>query len=150
MEKAVFAAGCFWGVEVAFRKIPGVAEVVVGYAGGHMEKPTYESVCTGGTGHAESVEVTFDPEVLPYRQLVDQFWGLHDPTTRNRQGADIGSQYRSAIFPLNETQQAEAQASREAAQPNFATPIVTEISLGKTFWLGEERHQRFLEKRGRA
>ncbi len=150
MEKAVFAAGCFWGVEVAFRKIPGVKDVVVGYTGGKMEKPTYESVCTAATGHAESVEVTFDPAELSYRQLVDKFWDLHDPTTKNRQGPDIGSQYRSAIFPLNEAQQAEAEASREAAQPRFAAPIVTEISLGKPFWLGEERHQRFLEKRGRA
>jgi len=150
MEKALFAAGSFWNAEVAFRRIPGVTDVVVGYAGGMMEKPTYESVCTGGTGHAETVEVTFDPAQISYRQLVDKFWDLHDPTTKNRQGDDVGSQYRSALFPLTPEQEAEATASRDEAQKRFEQPIVTQIAPGKPFWRGEDRHQRLLERRGKA
>ncbi len=147
-EKATFGAGCFWGVEAAFREIPGVVDAAVGYEGGTLENPTYHDVCTDRTGHAEVVEVTFDPAKVSYRTLVDHFWKLHNPTTRNRQGPDVGTQYRSAIFFHSPEQEAEAQASKEAAQPNFKSPIVTEIEPAQTFYRAEDYHQQYLAKRG--
>ena len=147
-EKATFGAGCFWGVEAAFREIPGVVDAAVGYEGGNLENPTYHDVCTDRTGHAEVVEVTFDPSKVAYKTLVDHFWKLHNPTTRNRQGPDVGSQYRSAIFFHSPEQEAEAKASKEAAQPNFKSPIVTEIVPAQTFYRAEDYHQQYLAKRG--
>ncbi|HMD02140.1 MAG TPA: peptide-methionine (S)-S-oxide reductase MsrA [Candidatus Baltobacteraceae bacterium] len=149
MEKATFAAGCFWGVESDFRAIPGVVDVVVGYIGGQTEHPTYEEVCSHGTGHAEAVEVTFDPAVVSYERLLDAFWGLHDPTTINRQGPDVGTQYRSAIFYHNESQRSAAEASKAAlaASGRYSRPIVTEIVAAPRFWPAEDYHQRYLEKR---
>jgi peptide-methionine (S)-S-oxide reductase len=149
-EKATFAAGCFWGVEVEFRNIPGVKSAIVGYTGGHKERPTYQEVCTGTTGHAEAVEVEFDPEQVGYEQLVDRFWELHDPTQVNRQGPDFGTQYRTAIFTHSPEQAAAATASKQRAQARFSQPIATEITEASTFWSGEEYHQRYLEKRGLA
>ena len=149
-EKATFAAGCFWGVEVAFRNVPGVISARVGYTGGATERPTYEEVCTGRTGHAEAVEVEFDPEKVSYEQLVDRFWELHDPTQVNRQGPDFGTQYRTAIFTHSPEQAETAAASKERAQARFSQPIATEITEASTFWPGEEYHQRYLEKRGLA
>ena len=149
-EKATFAAGCFWGVEVEFRNIPGVLSAIVGYTGGHKESPTYQEVCTGTTGHAEAVEVEFDPETVSYEQLVDRFWELHDPTQVNRQGPDFGTQYRTAIFTHSPGQAEVAAASKERAQARFSQPIATEITEASTFWPGEEYHQRYLEKRGLA
>jgi peptide-methionine (S)-S-oxide reductase len=149
-EKATFAAGCFWGVESDFRKLPGVIDAVSGYTGGTLENPTYRDVCSDRTGHAEAVEVTFDPSRLGYEQLVDHFWTIHDPTTPNRQGPDFGSQYRSAIFTHSADQAALAQASRDRAQANFRRPIVTEIVPATTFYPAEDYHQRYLEKQGVA
>jgi peptide-methionine (S)-S-oxide reductase len=149
-ETATFAAGCFWGVEVDFRNTPGVTAARVGYAGGTTESPTYEQVCSGGTGHAEAVEVTFDPSEVSYAELVDKFWELHDPTQVNRQGWDVGTQYRSAIF-THSPQQAEAAAESKArAQARFSQPIATEIADAPTFWPAEEYHQQYLVKNGRA
>ena len=147
-ELATFAAGCFWGVESSLRRLPGVIDVVVGYAGGSKENPTYEEVCSGRTGHAEAAQVTFDPSVVSYPQLLDAFWQLHDPTTLNRQGPDFGTQYRSAIFTHSEVQSMEAKASMEAAQSQFRQPIVTQIEPAGTFWPAEEYHQRYFEKKG--
>ncbi len=149
-ERATFAAGCFWGVEVEFRNIPGVKRAIVGYTGGHKESPTYQEVCTGTTGHAEAVDVEFDPEKVSYEQLLDRFWELHDPTQVNRQGPDFGTQYRTAIFTHSPEQAESATASKERAQARFSQPIATEIVEGSTFWPGEEYHQRYLEKRGLA
>jgi peptide-methionine (S)-S-oxide reductase len=149
-EKATFGAGCFWQVEVEFRNTPGVLDAVVGYAGGAMENPSYEQVCTDRTGHAEVVEVTFDPERVSYEQLLETFWSLHDPTQVNRQGPDVGSQYRSAIFFHTPEQEQVALASREQAQSRFQRPIVTEITPAQTFYPAEDYHQRYLEKRGLA
>ena len=151
-EKATFAAGCFWGVESAFRQVPGVIDAVSGYSGGTKEEPTYEDVCTGATGHAESVEVEFDPAKVSYGQLLDVFWENHDPTTRNRQGPDVGTQYRSAVFFHDEAQRKEAEASKERLEKSgrYRRPIVTEIAPAQTFWRAEEYHQRYLEKRGLA
>ena len=152
-ETATFAAGCFWGIEAAFRAVPGVVDTQVGYTGGHTENPTYEQVCTDTTGHAEAVQVTFDPAKVTYEQLLDVFWNTHNPTTPNRQGPDVGSQYRSAIFTHGPEQEAAARASKErlAASGKFGqTPIVTEIVPAPTFWPAEEYHQRYLEKRGQA
>lgn len=147
-EVATFAAGCFWGVESSLRRLPGVLDVVVGYIGGAKENPGYEEVCSGRTGHAEAAQVTFDPSVVSYPQLLDAFWQLHDPTTMNRQGPDRGTQYRSAIFTHSEVQSMEAKASMEAAQPQFRDPIVTQIEPAGAFWPAEEYHQRYFEKQG--
>ena len=146
MEKATFGAGCFWGVEEAFRKVEGVVDVVVGYAGGHTENPTYGDVCSGTTGHAEVAEVEYDPSKVSYEKLLEVFWENHDPTTPNRQGPDVGTQYRSAIFFHNPEQEAAARASKEEAQTRFKDPIVTEITSGSEFYRAEEYHQRYFEK----
>jgi peptide-methionine (S)-S-oxide reductase len=150
IETAAFGAGCFWQVEVEFRNTPGVVDAVVGYMGGELEDPSYEDVCTDTTGHAEVVEVKFDPDEVSYDQLLDVFWGLHDPTQLNRQGPDVGTQYRSAIFVYSDEQRQAAEASRDAAQSRFPRPIVTTIEPASTFWRAEEYHQRYLEKRGLA
>jgi peptide-methionine (S)-S-oxide reductase len=150
-ETATFGAGCFWGVEALFRRLEGVRETAVGYLGGTMENPTYEDVCSGRTGHAEVVQVEFDPAVVPYEELLEVFWKNHDPTTRNRQGPDVGSQYRSAVFYHSPEQQRAAQAAKEnlAATGRYAREIVTEITPASTFFRAEEYHQRYLEKQGR-
>ncbi|MGI9510333.1 MAG: peptide-methionine (S)-S-oxide reductase MsrA [Geminicoccaceae bacterium] len=152
MEKATFAAGCFWGVEAEFRKMPGVLSTTVGYAGGAVENPSYEMVCTGKTGHAEVVEIDYDPDKVGYDQLLDVFWASHDPSQLNRQGPDIGTQYRSAIFIHNAEQEEEAKASlaRLEASGIHKAAIVTEITPASTFWKAEEYHQQYLEKRGLA
>jgi len=150
MEKATFGAGCFWQVEAEFRSVPGVVSTAVGYAGGTAEGPSYEQVCTGRTGHAEVVEVEYDPARVSYDDLLGRFWSIHDPTTKNRQGWDIGSQYRSAVFFHSPEQEAGGIASREQAQNGRRRKIVTEITPASTFWRAEEYHQRYLEKQGRA
>ncbi len=152
MDKATFAAGCFWGVEAAFRQIEGVASTTVGYTGGHLPNATYEDVCSGRTGHAEAVLVEFDPAAVSYERLLEVFWQEHNPTTLNRQGPDIGSQYRSAIFYHSPEQQAAAEASkaRLAASGRYSRPIVTEITAAGPFCRAEEYHQQYLEKRGLA
>jgi peptide-methionine (S)-S-oxide reductase len=149
-EQATFAAGCFWGVEGDFRQIPGVITTTVGYTGGRTEHPSYEDVCSHTTGHAEAVLVEFDPAQVSYDQLLDAFWQLHDPTQLNRQGPDVGDQYRSAIFFHSPEQEAKAKASKEAAQARFKRPIVTEITPAPVFWPAEEYHQQYLQKRGLA
>lgn len=150
--KATFAAGCFWGVEAAFRKLEGVSATRVGYVGGSLKAPTYMDVCSDTTGHAEAVEVEFDPSAISYDDLLEAFWNSHDPTTRNRQGPDVGSQYRSAIFFHSPQQQTAATESRERleAEGRFAAPVVTEITPVSTFWEAEGYHQQYLEKRGLA
>lgn len=152
MEKATFGAGCFWGVEVAFRQVPGVADAAVGYEGGKLDNPTYEEVCTDTTGHAEVVEVTFDPAQVTYDALLKVFFENHDPTTLNRQGPDVGKQYRSVIFYHSPEQKAAAEAFKQrlADAGAFRRPIVTAIEPAQTFWRAEEYHQRYLEKHGRA
>jgi peptide-methionine (S)-S-oxide reductase len=152
MAKAIFGAGCFWGVEAAFRQIEGVLGAAVGYSGGRQENPTYESVCSGRTGHAEVVEVEYDPSKVSFEQLLDVFWDNHDPTTLNRQGPDVGEQYRSAIFFLTPEQEAAAVASRESREKSgrYKRPIVTEIKPASAFYRAEEYHQRYLEKHGLA
>jgi peptide-methionine (S)-S-oxide reductase len=152
MEKATFAAGCFWGVEETFRQVRGVASTRVGYSGGSVPNPTYEQVCTDRTGHAETVEVEFDPAQVPYADLLRVFWEMHDPTTPNRQGPDVGSQYRSAVFFHTPEQEAAALASRQELERagRFRKPIVTEIVPAGTFYPAEEYHQRYLAKRGLA
>jgi peptide-methionine (S)-S-oxide reductase len=150
MEKATFAAGCFWGVEAAFRNIKGVTDTAVGYMGGTLNNPTYEDVCTDETGHAEVLQVEFDPAVVSYEQLLDTFWQIHNPTTLNRQGPDVGTQYRSAIFFHSPAQEAQALKSKEKAQARFARPIVTQIVPAQIFWRAEEYHQRYHEKHGGA
>jgi peptide-methionine (S)-S-oxide reductase len=149
MDKAIFAAGCFWGVEADFRKVPGVKATAVGYSGGTTENPSYEQVCSGRTGHAEVVGVEYDPDEVSYEQLLDVFWASHDPTTLNRQGPDLGTQYRSAIYPLTPEQEATATASLEKleASGRFRSPIVTEITKAGPFYLAEDYHQQYLEKR---
>jgi peptide-methionine (S)-S-oxide reductase len=149
-QRATFAAGCFWGVEAAFREIEGVVRTTVGYTGGHTANPTYEQVSSHATGHAEAVEVWFDPATVTYERLLETFWGIHDPTTRDRQGWDIGNQYRSAIFFHDAGQEEHAIASRDAAQQSLTKPIVTEISPAAEFYAAEEYHQRYFEKSGRA
>jgi peptide-methionine (S)-S-oxide reductase len=148
MEKATFAAGCFWGVEAAFRQIEGVTDAQVGYTGGTLSNPTYRDVCTDSTGHAEAIEVTFDPERVTYEELLDAFWTMHDATTLNRQGPDVGAQYRSAIFFHTPEQESAARASKERAQARFRRPIVTEITPASRFYRAEEYHQRYFEKHG--
>ncbi len=150
MEKATFGAGCFWGVEAEFRKIPGVTRTTVGYSGGTSPNPTYEDVCTHRTGHAEVVQVEFDPSLVSYDALLKVFWENHDPTTLNRQGPDIGTQYRSVIFFDDAKQEAAAKASKEEVQRQSRKPIVTEITPASQFYPAEEYHQRYLEKRGVA
>ena len=150
MEKATFGAGCFWGVEATFRQIPGVTDTAAGYLGGTLANPTYQDVCTDQTGHAEVVQVTFDPAKVSYEQLLNVFWEMHDPTTLNRQGPDIGTQYRSAIFFHSPEQQAIARKSKAEVEASgkFKRPIVTEITPASTFYRAEEYHQKYLEKRG--
>jgi len=149
-EIATFAAGCFWGIEVAFGKIPGVLETAVGYSNGHTENPTYKDVCTDETGHAEVVQVKFDPAKVSYAQLLDAFWTIHDPTQVNRQGPDSGTQYRTAIFTHSPEQEAIAKKARAAIESSgkFKRPIATEISPAGTFYKAEDYHQKYLEKRG--
>ncbi len=149
-ERATFAAGCFWGVEAAFRQIRGVLQTAVGFTGGHVPNPTYERVCRHRTGHAEAVEVWFDPDQVSYGQLLETFWRIHNPTTRNRQGWDFGSQYRSAIFYHGADQQELAIASLEVEQHSLRRQIVTQITPASAFYRAEEYHQRYLEKHGRA
>jgi len=153
LEKATFGAGCFWGVEVAFAAIPGVTATAVGYEGGKHDQPTYKDVCTNETGHAEVVEIDFDPEKVAYEQLLDAFFELHDPTTLNRQGPDWGTQYRSVIFFHSPEQEAQARAKIEqltAAGRFKPKRIVTQVVPAETFWRAEDYHQRYLEKRGLA
>jgi peptide-methionine (S)-S-oxide reductase len=150
IETAAFGAGCFWQVEVELRNTPGVVDAPVGYMGGNVENPTYEQVCTDRTGHAEAVEVKFDPDEISYDELLDKFWSLHDPTQLNRQGPDVGSQYRSAIFVTSDEQRAAAEASRERAQERYDRPIATTVEPFTHFWPAEDYHQRYLEKRGLA
>jgi len=149
-ETATFGAGCFWGIEAAFRKVPGVLDAAVGYSGGHTQNPTYREVCTDTTGHAEVVQVTFDPAKVSYEQLLDVFWTVHDPTQVNRQGPDYGKQYRTAIFFHSPEQEAAAKKSKATleASRKLRRPIATEITPAGTFWRAEEYHQRYLEKRG--
>jgi methionine-S-sulfoxide reductase len=149
-KKATFGAGCFWGVEAAFRRLDGVSSTRVGYAGGHAQKPTYQEVCTSGTGHAEVVEVTYDETTIPYEALLATFWAEHDPTQLNRQGPDIGDQYRSVIFVHDEAQRAAAEDSRNRVQKRISRPVVTQIEDALPFWEAEDYHQQYLEKRGLA
>ncbi|HEX6576628.1 MAG TPA: peptide-methionine (S)-S-oxide reductase MsrA [Gemmatimonadaceae bacterium] len=148
--KATFGAGCFWGVEASYRRIPGVVSTAVGYLGGTMENPTYHDVCSGRTGHAEVVEVTYDPERVTYDDLLTVFWENHDPTTLNRQGPDIGTQYRSAIFYHDDEQKEAAIKSKEERDRSgrYRRPIVTEITPSTEFYMAEDYHQQYLEKRG--
>jgi peptide-methionine (S)-S-oxide reductase len=152
MAKATFAAGCFWGVEATFRQLPGVISTRVGYIGGKTANPTYKEVCTDATGHAEAVEVEYDPAKISYAKLLDVFWENHDPTQLNRQGPDWGTQYRSAIFFHTPEQEAEAKASKQALENSgrFGKPIVTQIVAAPTFYEAEDYHQQYLEKRGLA
>jgi peptide-methionine (S)-S-oxide reductase len=149
-KKATFGAGCFWGVEAAFRQLDGVTATRVGYSGGHTENPTYEDVCSHATGHAEVVEVTYDPDKISYEQLLEVFWGKHDPTQLNRQGWDIGDNYRSAIFFEDDEQREAALKSKEEEQKSWRAPIVTQIEPAQPFYEAEDYHQQYLEKRGRS
>lgn len=147
---ATFGAGCFWGVEAAFRQIEGVEDAVSGYMGGHLDNPSYQDICTDTTGHAEVVQVDYDPDKTSYEDLLEVFWSNHNPTTLNRQGPDAGTQYRSAIFFHTEEQREAAERSRDEVEASgrFSDPIVTEIASAQTFWRAEEYHQRYLERRG--
>jgi peptide-methionine (S)-S-oxide reductase len=151
-ETATFGAGCFWGVESTFRSIKGVTDAAVGYAGGKTENPTYDDVCTDETGHAEVVQVEFDPTAVSYEKLLDVFWSNHNPTTLNRQGPDVGRQYRSVIFYHSPEQRAIAESSKGALEKSgkFRSPVVTQIEPAPKFYRAEEYHQRYLEKRGRS
>ncbi|GAA5261612.1 peptide-methionine (S)-S-oxide reductase MsrA [Methanocalculus sp. MC3] len=151
-EIATFAAGCFWGVEAAFADLAGVISTRVGYTGGNTDNPTYEEVCSGRTGHAEAVEVTYDQALVPYDHLLIRFWSIHDPTTKDRQGPDIGSQYRSAIFTHSKEQEEKAHSSRERMDRSgrFGRPIVTEILPAAHFWPAEEYHQKYFRKHGHS
>ena len=149
-QTATFAAGCFWGVEAAFRQVPGVLDAVSGYIGGTTENPSYRQVCDHTTGHAEAVEVVYDSNLVSYDRLLDVFWQIHDPTQVNRQGPDVGDQYRSAIFTHGAQQQEAALASRDREQTRLAKPIVTQIVAAPKFWPAEEYHQRYFEKNGGA
>ena len=150
MEKATFGAGCFWGVEATYRNTKGVLSTAVGYSGGHLPNATYKDVCSGKTGHAEVVDIEFDPSQVSYEDLLNVFWENHDPTTLNRQGPDVGSQYRSAIFFHSPEQEVIAKASKEKAQSRFKNKIVTEITPASAFCRAEDYHQQYLEKRGLA
>lgn len=152
LERALFAAGCFWNIEEAFRHLPGVKATAVGYAGGTVENPTYEQVCTGKTGHAESVQVEYDPAEISYEELLRAFWESHDPTQLNRQGPDVGPQYRSAIFTHTPEQAQRARVSKDALERSrkFSAPIATQIVPATNFTRAEEYHQQYLEKRGCA
>jgi peptide-methionine (S)-S-oxide reductase len=147
-QKAVFAAGCFWGIEDKFRRLPGVMDARSGYTGGHLRAPTYDQVCAGDSGHAEAVEVVFDPAQVSFDELLSAFWAMHDPTQKNRQGPDVGTQYRSAIFYLDEEQRLAAEKSKRdlEASGKYRAPIATELSAAGEFWPAEEYHQRYLEK----
>jgi peptide-methionine (S)-S-oxide reductase len=145
-EKATFAAGCFWGTEQALRSVPGVLDVVVGYTGGRTEHPTYEQVCSHATGHAEAAEIAYDPQKISYEKLLEIFWKIHDPTQVNRQGPDIGDQYRSAIFFHSPEQERMARASLGKEQARHAKPIATEITAAPKFWRAEDYHQRYFER----
>ena len=147
MEKAIFGAGCFWQVEASFREVPGVVEVTSGYSGGHMPEPTYGDVCSGATGHAEVVEVDYDPDQVSYDTLLDKFWQIHDPTQVNRQGPDVGEQYRSVIFTTTPEQATAAEASKQAHQADFGGRIATQILPASDFYRAEDYHQRYLERR---
>ena len=151
-EKATFGAGCFWGVEETFRTLPGAKSTAVGYAGGTKDHPTYEDVCSDETGHAEVVEVEFDPQTISYDKLLDVFWANHNPTTPNRQGPDVGTQYRSVIFYHSPEQKAQAEASKAALEKSgkHSRPIVTQIEPAPRFWPAEDYHQKYLQKRGRT
>jgi peptide-methionine (S)-S-oxide reductase len=151
MAKATFAAGCFWGVEETFRELPGVTATAVGYMGGELANPTYEDVCSDATGHAEVVDVEYDPAKISYEQLLDVFWQNHDPTQLNRQGPDVGMQYRSAVFYHTPEQKTGAESAKAALQASgrFRRPVVTEITAAGTFWRAEEYHQKYLHKRGK-
>ncbi len=152
-ETATFAAGCFWGVEASFRRVKGVISTRVGYTGGTTDHPTYREVCTGRTGHAEAVEITFDPAVISYRELLDVFWSIHDPTQLNRQGPDTGTNYRSVIFYHTGTQKLLAKESKEHLQASRrfgSRRIVTEIVAAEVYWPAEEYHQQYFEKQGRS
>ena len=146
----MFGAGCFWGVEAAFRRLDGVTRTRVGYAGGGVDNPTYQQVCYDDTGHAEVVEVTYDEDVIPYERLLATFWNEHDPTQLNRQGPDVGDQYRSVIFVHDDAQRAAAEASRDRVQARFSRPVVTQIEDAPAFWEAEDYHQQYLERRGLA
>ena len=150
MENATFAAGCFWGVEANFQKINGIKKTTVGYMGGATKNPKYEQVCTGKTGHAEVIQIGYDPEEIKYEKLLEIFWDIHDPTQPNRQGLDIGTQYRSIIFYHNETQKKLAVESKQKQQQKTDKKIVTEITPIKEFYPAEEYHQKYLEKRGKT
>ncbi|RKP23664.1 peptide methionine sulfoxide reductase [Syncephalis pseudoplumigaleata] len=149
-EKATFAAGCFWSVELAFQRLNGVTSTRVGYTGGTRPNPTYREVCAGDTGHAEAVELEYDPAVIGYNELLAAFWAKHDPTTPNQQGNDVGTQYRSAIFYHSDAQRDAALASREQEQAKYKEAIVTEIVPATQFWPAEDYHQRYLEKGGQC
>jgi len=152
MKKATFGAGCFWGIEAAFRRVPGVVSTAVGYMGGAFENPTYRDVCSGTTGHAEVIEIEFDPSQVSYNELLALFWSIHDPTTLNRQGPDLGAQYRSAIFFHDADQQAAALVSKRKLELSGKPqqPIVTEITLASTFYRAEEYHQQYLKKQAQS
>ncbi|HWC31745.1 MAG TPA: peptide-methionine (S)-S-oxide reductase MsrA [Actinomycetota bacterium] len=149
-EQATFGAGCFWGVEYVYRRVPGVTDVKVGYSGGITPNPTYQEVCSHTTGHAEVTQVTFDPEKVTYEQLLEVFWAMHDPTQVDRQGPDIGDQYRSVIFTHSDEQRTAAEASRERAQERFPRPIATEIQPLDVFYDAEDYHQAYYEKNGKT
>jgi peptide-methionine (S)-S-oxide reductase len=151
-KKATFGAGCFWGVEAVFRQLDGVTKTEVGYEGGTLENPTYEDVCSHTTGHAEVVEVTYDPDQISYERLLETFWGKHDPTQLNRQGWDVGDQYRSVVFFHDDEQRAAAERSKAEldASGRYRKPIVTVIEPAQTFYVAEDYHQQYLEKRGRS
>ncbi len=149
-DVATFGAGCFWGIEAAYRQIPGVVSTAVGYMGGTRDEPTYRQVCSGRTGHAEVVQVTYDPERLSYDDVLAVFWDNHDPTTKDRQGPDVGTQYRSAVYVHDESQEKAARRSIEELESSgrFRRPVVTEVTSASTFWPAEDYHQQYLEKRG--
>ncbi len=150
MQKAIFAAGCFWGVQYYFDQVPGVVKTIVGYTGGLTKNPSYEAVCTHTTGHAEVVQIEFDPQKVSYKTLLKQFFRMHNPTQLNRQGPDVGDQYRSAIFYFNNEQKKAAEKSKQEQQTNYKDPVVTQIVPATEFYEAEEYHQKFTEKTGRG